>query len=57
MGVTINIIDAWEEFKAARTAIYNIVQTSQISLLASSRAIELQVTNIKKIYTYTFIIH
>lgn len=47
MGVTVNIIDSWEEFRAARTAVNNIIQTSEISRLACSRAIEFQVKDIK----------
>lgn len=43
MGVTINIIDSWELFKAAKTAVGNIIQTAEISRLASSRAVDLQV--------------
>lgn len=43
MGVTINIIDSWEAFKAAKTAVTNTIQTGEISRLASSRAVDLQV--------------
>lgn len=43
MGLTINIIDSWESFKAAKTAVTNTIQTSEISRLASSRAVDLQV--------------
>lgn len=43
MGVTINIIDSWETFKAAKTAVSNTIQTVEISRLASSRAVDLQV--------------
>lgn len=43
MGVTINIIDSWEAFKAAKTAVSNTIQTVEISRLASSRAVDLQV--------------
>jgi len=43
MGVTINIIDSWEVFKAAKTAVTNTTQMSEINRLASSRAVELQV--------------
>jgi len=43
MGVTINIIDSWESFKAAKTAVNNTIQTAEISRLASSRSVNLQV--------------
>lgn len=43
MGVTINIIDSWEAFKAAKTAVTNTIQTAEISRLASSRSMNLQV--------------
>jgi len=43
MGVTINIIDSWEAFKAAKTAVNNTIQTAEISRLASSRSVNLQV--------------
>lgn len=43
MGVTINIIDSWEAFKAAKTAVNNTIQTTEINHLASSRAENLQV--------------
>lgn len=43
MGLTINIIDSWEPFKAAKTAVTNTTQTAEISRLASSRAVDLQV--------------
>lgn len=43
MGVTINIIDSWEAFKAAKTAVNNTIQTVEINRLASSRAVDLQV--------------
>lgn len=47
MGVTINIIDSWENFIAAKNAVSNIIQATEISMLASSRALELQVTDFK----------
>lgn len=50
MGVTINIIDSWETFKAAKTAVSNTIQTVEISRLASSRAVELQVIDTKLLY-------
>lgn len=43
MGVTINIIDSWEVFKAAKTAVTNTIQPTEINRLASSRAVDLQV--------------
>lgn len=43
MGVTINIIDSWEAFKAAKTAVTNTIQTAEITRLASSRSVHLQV--------------
>lgn len=43
MGLTINIIDSWEPFKAAKTAVTNTTQTAEISRLANSRAVDLQV--------------
>lgn len=54
MGVTINIIDSWEAFKAAKTAVTNTIQTVEISRLASSRAVELQVICFKFIRLSTF---
>ncbi|XP_001948165.2 WASH complex subunit 5 [Acyrthosiphon pisum] len=51
MGVTLNIIDSWEAFKAAKTAVNNTIQTAEISRLASSRSVNLQkiIIEIKKI--------
>lgn len=43
MGVTINIIDAWEAFKAAKAAVNNTIQPVELSRLASSRSVNLQV--------------
>jgi len=51
MGVTINIIDSWEVFKAAKTAVSNTIQMVEISRLASSRAEDLQVNCFWKIKT------
>jgi hypothetical protein len=53
MGVTVNIIDSWEEFRAARTAVSNIIQTTEISRLASSRAQDFLVKILnEKIFIY-----
>jgi len=49
MGVTINIIDSWEAFKAAKTAVSNTIQTVEINRLASSRAVDLRVNCFCKI--------
>ncbi|XP_050425351.1 WASH complex subunit 5 isoform X2 [Adelges cooleyi] len=54
MGVTINIIDSWEAFKAAKTAVTNTIQAGEINRLANSRAVELQkiTSEIKKFLCY-----
>ena len=35
MGITVNLLDAWEPYKAARTALNNTLQPDNIQHLAS----------------------
>ena len=35
MGITVNLLDAWEPYKAARTALSNTLTTSNIQELVS----------------------
>lgn len=36
MGKTINLIDSWEPFKAAKAALSNTIDTTNISALSNS---------------------
>lgn len=44
MGTTVNLIEAWEPYKAAKSAIANILQTSNIKEIASRNYQRLKVS-------------
>lgn len=46
MGIVINLIEAWEPFKAARSALANTLESSNIKDHAMKYASRLQVNNL-----------
>ena len=44
MGTTVNLIEAWEPYKAAKAAIANILQTANIKEIASRNYQRLKVS-------------
>ena len=44
MGTTVNLIEAWEPYKAAKAAIANIQQTTNIKEIASRNYQRLKVS-------------
>ena len=44
MGTTVNLIEAWEPYKAAKAAIANILQTSNIKEIAGRNYQRLKVS-------------
>ena len=45
MGITVNLLDAWEPYKAARTALNNTLQPDNIQHLASMYMRKIPVLN------------
>jgi hypothetical protein len=43
MGITVNLIDSWEPYKAARTALSNTLDSSNVGDVASRYAKKMQV--------------
>lgn len=43
MGITVNLIDSWEPYKAARTALGNTLDSSNVGDVASRYAKRMQV--------------
>jgi len=43
MGITVNLIDSWEPYKAARTALSNTLLSSNVRDIASRYANRMQV--------------
>ena len=43
MGITVNLIDSWEPYKAARTALANTLDSSNVGDVASRYAKRMQV--------------
>jgi WASH complex subunit strumpellin len=43
MGITVNLIDSWEPYKAARTALSNTLDSSNVGDVASRYAKRMQV--------------
>ena len=45
MGITVNLLDAWEPYKAARTALNNTLQPENIQHLATTYMRKIPVLN------------
>ena len=45
MGITVNLIDSWEPYKAARTALSNTLEAANVKEIADRHASRMQVSN------------
>ena len=50
MGTTVNLIEAWEPYKAAKAALSNILQTANIKQISQKYLESLKVSNLKTAY-------